>query len=47
MTLKAIVLTGIVEKMISNQGALATEWHCNYLWCPAEQTNRHIHCQIA
>lgn len=35
------------EKMISNQGALATEWHCNYLWCPAEQTNRHIHCQIS
>lgn len=47
MTLKAIVLTGIVGKMISNQGALATEWHCNYLWCPAEQTNRHIHCQIS
>lgn len=34
------------EKMISNQGALATEWHCNYLWCPVVQTNRHIHWQI-
>lgn len=47
MTLKANVLTGIIGKMISNQGALATEWHCNYLWCPAEQTNRHIHWQIS